>query len=167
VTQHSGSLKFKLAGGPRSFAFCLLSVFFPAGINAFAESVTSTNLSASIPAFSGALPDTSASVVRVFGALILVVGIFLGGVWLFKNWQRFTVQKGGGPKLNVLEVRSLGQRQSLYVVGYQQQRMLLASSPAGIALLSHLPAAEEAEAAEPVSRISFAEAFQQVVARKQ
>jgi flagellar biogenesis protein FliO len=163
VIQSSRIPKFKSAGGSRWFAFCLLSFFSLAGMNAFAESLTSTNFSA-LP---GALPDTGASVVRVFGALILVVGIFLGGVWLFKNWQRFTVQKGAGPKLSVLEVRSLGQRQSLYVVGYQQQRMLLAASPAGITLVSHLPAAEEAEAAAPVPKISFAEAFQQVLTRKQ
>ncbi len=163
MIQFSRTRQFKPAGGPRSSRVCLLTFLFSAGIDAFAESVTSTN----VGALSGALPDTGASVIRVFGALILVVGIFLGGVWLFKNWQRFTVQKGGGPRLNVLEVRSLGQRQSLYVVGYQQQRMLLASSPAGITLVSHLPATDEAEAAAPVTKMSFAEAFQQVVARKQ
>jgi flagellar biogenesis protein FliO len=155
--------KFKSAGGPRWFRFCLLSFVFASAIDAFAQPLASTNVSS----LSGALPDAGASVVRVFGALVLVVGIFLGGVWLFKNWQRFTVQKGAGPRLNVLEVRLLGQRQSLYVVGYQQQRMLLAASPAGITLLSHLPAAEEAEAAAPVTRVSFAEAFQQVLTRKQ
>ena len=104
--------------------------------------------------------------VRVFGALILVVGIFLGGVWLFKNWQRFTVQKVCIPSQRP-EVRSLGQRQSLYVVGYQQQRMLLAASPAGITLVSHLPVSEETEATAPAPKMSFAEAFQQVVTRKQ
>ena len=156
-------LKFKSTCGSRCFAFCLLSVLFLPGIDAFAESLASTTVSA-LPS---ALPDAGASVVRVFGALILVVGIFLAGVWLFKNWQRFTVQKGRGPKLNVLEVRSLGQRQSLYVVGYEQQRMLLAASPAGITWLSHLPVAEDAEAAAPVTKFNFAAGFQQVLTRKQ
>lgn len=165
MIQASRIPRLKTTGGPRWFAFCLLAFLFPAGIHAFAQSLTSTN--ATVSALPGALPDAGASVVRVFGALALVVGIFLGGVWLFKNWQRFTVQKGGGPKLNVLEVRSLGQRQSLYIVGYQQQRMLLAASPAGITLLSHLPAAEEAEAVAPATKVSFAEAFQQVLTRKQ
>jgi flagellar biogenesis protein FliO len=165
VIQYSRKSKFRSAVGPRWFAFCLLAFLFLMGVDAFAQSVTSTNVSVS--ALPGALPDAGASVVRVFGALVLVVGIFLGGVWLFKNWQRFTVQKGGGPKLNVLEVRSLGQRQSLYIVGYQQQRMLLAASPAGITLLSHLPASEETEAAAPATKVSFAEAFQQVLTRKQ
>jgi flagellar biogenesis protein FliO len=149
------------------FLFCV------AGLNASAEALTGTNLT-NFPMSTGAsLPDTGASVVRVFGALVLVIAIFLGGVWLFRNWQRFAIQKGGGAKLNLIEVKSLGQRQALYVVGYQEQRMLLASSPAGITLVSHLPAAEETEkaaattpAAKPGTRVSFAEAFQAVLHRK-
>ncbi len=114
------------------------------------------------------MPDMGGSVLRVFGALILVVAIFLGGVWLFRNWQRFAVRKSGAPKLSVLEVKSLGQRQAIYVVGYQQQRMLLASSPAGITLVSHLPEADGAEAAAPAPAVgvSFVDAFQQVLSRK-
>ncbi len=157
---------FKSGGCRHLLAIGSVAFFFLSGVHVFAQQLTSTN--ATITALPGALPDTGASVIRVFGALALVVGIFLGGVWLFRNWQRFTVQKSAGPRLNVLEVRSLGQRQALYIVGYQQQRMLLASSPAGITLLSHLPAVEEAEAAAPAaSRMSFAEAFQQVLSRKQ
>jgi len=122
----------------------------------------------------GTLPDTGASILRVLGALVLVISLFLGGVWLFRNWQRLAVRKGRAPRLNVLEVRSLGQRQAIYVVGYQQQRILLASSPAGITLLTHLPEEEEAktaaaaatDSAAPAVRMSFAEAFQQVLSRK-
>jgi flagellar biogenesis protein FliO len=106
-------------------------------------------------------------VLRMAGALALVIGLFLTGVWLFKNWQRVALRRGALPKLNVLEVKSLGQRQAIYVVAYEQQRMLLASSPAGVALLSHLPEAEEEKTAAPVPRVSFAQAFQQVLARKQ
>jgi len=105
-------------------------------------------------------------VLRMGGALALVIGLFLTGVWFYKNWQRLALRRGALPKLNVLEVKSLGPRQAIYVVGYEQQRLLLASSPAGIALLSHLPEADEAEKA-PATRLSFAEAFHQVLARKQ
>jgi flagellar protein FliO/FliZ len=163
----SFNFAFKLAGRRCLPALGLISFFFTAGAVGFAQSLNSTNTT--LPTLSSPLPDAGASVIRVFGALALVLGIFLGAVWLFRNWQRFTVQKGAGPKLNVLEVRSLGQRQALYIVGYQQQRMLLASSPAGITLLSHLPAAEEEaeKAAATAPRMSFAEAFQQVLTRKQ
>ena len=81
------------------------------------------------------------------GALALVVALFLGGVWLFRNWQRLTVQRGKAPKLNVLEVRSIGPRHALYVVGYEQQRFLLSSAPTGIAMLTALPPATVNEAA--------------------
>jgi flagellar biogenesis protein FliO len=114
-------------------------------------------------------PDMAVSVLRMGGALVLVVALFLGGVWLFKNWQRLGLRRGALPKLNVLEVKSLGQRQAVYVVGYEQQRLLLASSPAGIVLLSHLPeaVAEQEQTAPAATRLSFADAFQQVLARKQ
>jgi flagellar biogenesis protein FliO len=106
-----------------------------------------------------------ASLLRVVGALVVVVALFLAGVWLFKNWQRLALRKGAIPKLSVLEVRSLGQRQAIYVVGYEQQRMLIATSSGGVTLLSHLPAAG-AEPPEKGPKMSFAEAFQQVLARK-
>lgn len=143
-------------------AFLLLSC-----VSASADSLTVTNLTPAASALPGTLPDAGASVVRVFGALILVIALFLGGVWLFRNWQRLTVRKNGGAKLNLIEVKSLGQRQALYVVGYQHQRMLLAATPAGITLVSHLPEAEATEPTEAAPKLNFAEAFQLVLNRKQ
>jgi flagellar protein FliO/FliZ len=149
--------------------FLLLAFFLFCSVTASADALTATNLFATtntITAAPSALPDAGASVVRVFGALLLVIALFLGGVWLFRNWQRLTIQKNGGAKLNLIEVKSLGQRQALYVVGYQQQRMLLASTPAGITLVSHLPEAEETKTPEAPPKLSFAEAFQLVLNRK-
>jgi flagellar biosynthetic protein FliO len=117
------------------------------------------------PAITSALPDMGASLLRVAGALVVVIALFFAGVWLFKNWQRLALRKGAAPKLNVLEVRSLGQRQAIYVVAYEQQRMLLASSNAGVTLLSHLPSTD-APPAEEAPKMSFAEAFHRVLARK-
>ena len=76
------------------------------------------------------------------------MGLFLGGVWLFRNWQRLSVQRGRAPKLNVLEVRSLGGRHAIYVVGYERERLLLASGPTGVSFLSQLPLADEDSAKE-------------------
>lgn len=128
---------------------------------------TNTLPAASLSSTPPLMPDASGSVLRVFGALIFVIGIFLGGVWLFKNWQRVSGYRGRVPKLNVLETRSLGSRQAVYVLGYEQERFLIASSPAGITLLSHLPAAAEGETAAPESPApahpSFAQALSQVL----
>ena len=77
---------------------------------------------------------------RMLGALALVLALFVGGLWLVR---RVPVMRLGRtvPKLAVLEARSLGQRQALYVIGYEQERLLIATSPAGVTLLKQLPAA--------------------------
>jgi flagellar biogenesis protein FliO len=114
------------------------------------------------------LPDVGASLVRVFVALAFVLAIFLGGVWLFRNWQRLTVQRGRAPKLNVVEVRSLGGRHALYVVAYEQERFLLAASPTGVNLLSHLQPAEEGATPPPTTPTpaSFAQTLGQMLKGK-
>jgi flagellar biogenesis protein FliO len=132
------------------------------------KSGAQTNFAAA-PLVAPPLPNADVSFLRVMGALALVIGIFLGGVWLFKNWQRLAVQRGRGPKLNILETRSLGGRHALYVVGYEQQRFLISSSPGGVNFLSHLPAAAETEAASGTgnpSTPSFTQALGQVLKGK-
>jgi flagellar biogenesis protein FliO len=119
------------------FAFQLFFVLTAAGETANAVSPPPTPL-----------PDVGLSLLRVLGALAIVLAVFLGGVWLIRNWQRLTLRRGRLPRLNVLEVRSLGGRHVLYVVGYEQERFLLAASPGGVHLVSHLQTAE-AESPEP------------------
>jgi flagellar biogenesis protein FliO len=124
-----------------------------------------TNSPVAAPPF----PDAGVSLIRVTGALALVLGLFLGGAWVFKNWQRLAVQRGRQPKLNLLETRSLGARQAVFVVAYERQRFLVATSPAGVNLLSHLPDAEttETEPAErPGAPMAFGQALAQVLKRK-
>jgi len=130
------------------------------GIQALAVAET-VNQSGAAP-----LPDTGVSVLRVLGALILVLAIFFGGVWLFKNSQRALGRSRGGSQLHVLEVKSLGNRQTVYVVGYGRQRMLIGSSPAGISLVSQLPEATEAEPVATPLGGSFADTLQKVLSRK-
>ncbi len=132
--------------------------------SSFAESSNST----AAPLTAPPLSDAGLSLLRVFGALALVIGLFLGGVWLVKNWQRLAVQRGRAPKLNILETRSLGGRHAVFVVGYEQERFLIASSPAGVSLLSHLPNAAEGEtpAPEKTTPPSFAQALTQVLKGK-
>ena len=120
-----------------------------------------------------ALPGMGSSVVRLLGAFALVVALMLGGVWLTRNWQRFTGRRTAGRKLNVLDVRMVGNRQSVFVLGYENQRFLVASTPSGMNLLAHLPAVEEAdpeaapaEPAKPGFTPVFAEAFQQALGRR-
>ena len=138
-----------------------------AGVLLFTQSLFADTNSA--PVTAPPFPEASVSLIRVMGALALVLGLFLGGAWLFKNWQRLAVARGKQPKLNVLETRSLGARQAVFVVGYEKQRFLVATSPGGVNLLSHLPDAElvETEAVEkPGAPMSFGQALAQVLKRK-
>ena len=113
-------------------------------------------------------PDIGAALLRVLGALVLVLGIFFAGVWLVRNWQRLAVRQGRAPKLNVLEIRSLGGRQAIYVVGYEQERFLLASSPAGVNFLTHLPSASNEAVSVPETKpqASFSQALAQMLKGK-
>jgi len=144
---------------------CLISSFFILN-SAFGETTNTGATSPITPALP--TPDMGVSLLRVMGALVLVLGIFLAGVWLFRNWQRLAVRRGRAPKLNVLEIRSLGGRQSIYVVGYEQERFLLASSPAGVNFLTHLPGAgnEETSASEAKPQMPFSQALAQVLKGK-
>jgi flagellar biogenesis protein FliO len=149
--------------------FATLTIFFSAWCLASAQTFGQITNSAAVPLTAPSLPDTSLSVFRVFGSLALVIGLFLGGVWLFRNWQRLVSQRGRAPKLNILETRSLGGRHTVHVIGYEQQRFLIASSPGGVNLVSHLPVADEVESL-PDPKVSplpsFAQALTQVLKRK-
>ena len=145
--------------GARTIFF--VAFLFAAG-NLFAES---TNAPIAAPPF----PEAGVSLLRVTGALALVLGLFLGGAWFFKNWQRLALQRGLQPKLNILETRSLGARQAVFVVGYEKQRFLVATSPAGVNLLSHLPEADVNETAsteKPAAPMPFGQALANVLKRK-
>ena len=114
------------------------------------------------------LPAVGLSAIRALGALALVLAVFFGGVWLFRNGQRLAWRKTGVPRLAILESRPLGNRFALYVVGYDQQRMLIGSSPAGINLLSQLPPAAESqsEPIAPAKAASFTQCLQKVLRQK-
>jgi flagellar biogenesis protein FliO len=146
--------KFFIRAAGFIFAFCFLD-----------SALAQTN-SAAVPLTAPSFPDAGISLIRVIGALVLVIGLFLGAVWLFKNWQRVGGQRGRAPKLNVLETRSLGGRHAIYIVGYERERFLISSSPGGVNLLSHLPADTDAEpdaAAKTSAPPSFAQALTQVL----
>lgn len=143
----------------KTFRFaCLLAVWF-----ALALAAPAADALAPAP-----LPDTGMALFRVVGALLLVFALLFGGVWLVKNWQRLALRKGRAPKLRLLEAQSLGGRQGVYVLAYEQQRFLISASPTGVNLLSHLPELEPGTAeTNPVpAPVSFMQALQAVTSRQ-
>ena len=90
-------------------------------------------------------PSIGFSVLRMIGALCLVFSLLFAGVWIYRNSARFAPGRSRNSKLRVLESRALGHRHSIFVVGYDNQRLLLSTSPTGVTMLSHLPEATTAE----------------------
>jgi flagellar biogenesis protein FliO len=144
----------------RAFTFAA-ALFFAA--NAVSQAATVTN---SVAVSGSTSPDVAFSLLRVVGAMVLVIAVFLGGVWLLRNWQRLAVNKGRAPKLNLLETKSLGNRQAIFVVGYEQQRFLVGSSANGLTLLTHLPPSDSVPDADAPVHASFADTLVRAVTRK-
>jgi flagellar biosynthetic protein FliO len=115
------------------------------------------------------MPSMGAAVFRMVGSLALVIALFFGAAWVFRNMHRFKPASANQRKLQVLEGKSLGPRQALYVVAYEQQRLLIGASTQGLTLLTHLPEGEaqtQPPHAERILPVSFGEALLQALGRK-
>lgn len=139
---------------------------------------TTTTAVAAAPATSPALPSMGAAVFRMVGSLAIVIALLFAAAWVFRNMHRFKSPGAANRKLQVLEAKSLGPRQAVYVVGYEQQRLLIGATAQGLTLLTHLPESEvkgevqsapqpDAQPATPrVLAVSFGEALMQALGRK-
>jgi flagellar biogenesis protein FliO len=152
------------SAGARIF-FTTALLFCVAG-NALAQSTNAIAAPVPLPL---PLPNAGVSVLRVLSSLAIVIGIFLGGAWLFKNWRRISMPGARQPKLNIIESRSLGARQAIVVIGYEKQRFLVTTAPTGVNLLTHLPDASEDEvtsSAKASTPLPFAQALAEVLKKK-
>ena len=116
-----------------------------------------------------AAPSMGAAVFRMIGSLALVIALFFGGAWVFRNMHRFKGASASHRKLQVLEGKNLGPRQAVYVVGYEQQRLLIGATAQGITLLTHLPDGApqpEQSGGERIIPVSFGEALLKALGRK-
>src|SRR5688572_10548256 len=115
------------------------------------------------------MPSMGAAVFRMVGSLALVIALFFAGAWIFRNMHRFKPAGANQRKLQVLEGKSLGPRQAVYVVAYEQQRLLIGASAQGLTLLTHLPEGEpqaQPQGTERILPVSFGEALLQALGRK-
>ena len=112
------------------------------------------------------VPSMGVAIFRMVGSLALVIALFFVGAWLFRNMHRFKSKGMNERKLQVLEGKSIGPRQAIYVVAYEEQRLLIGSTAQGITLLTHLPEGAPQPAGERIVPVSFGEALMQALGRK-
>ena len=79
------------------------------------------------------------SLVQLIGMLLLVLGLFAAFAWSVKRWRLLPQMRGTQNRLQILETKPLGHRNSLMVVGYGEQRFLIGANNAGLQLLGQLP----------------------------
>ena len=113
-----------------------------------------------------AVPSIGVAIFRMVGSLAIVIALFFVGAWLFRNMHRFKGKGMNERKLQVLEGKSIGPRQAIYVVAYEEQRLLIGSTAQGITLLTHLPEGTPQPAGERIVPVSFGEALMQALGRK-
>lgn len=107
-------------------------------------------------AFESPSDDLLVVFLKLLGSFTVVIGVFLAGAWFFRKSRLFSLYQSKTAHLKILETRSLGYRNSLFVVGYENRRFLLAASSTGINLVSPLPDSM-AEDADVRSGETFAE----------
>ena len=77
--------------------------------------------------------------VQLVGMLLLVLGLFAAFAWSVKRWRLLPQMRGTQNRLQILETKPLGQRNSIMVVGYGEQRFLIGTNSAGLQMLGQLP----------------------------
>lgn len=76
---------------------------------------------------------------RMLGYVVLFGALAVSGFYFFKNGFSFNLNRSNEQKrLQILEMRSLGNRQFLLVVGYEDQKFLLGVTPGKIDYLCAL-----------------------------
>ncbi len=95
--------------------------------------------------------NPTAATANLATTFLVLLGFCAGGYYLLRRQPGFTAGlKGGTRKLNVSESRSLGNRQFLVVVEYENERMLLGVTPGKIDYLCPLRAPGNETAVFPV-----------------
>lgn len=103
-----------------------------------AVAAETNTLSAPLVTAAPPLPDATGSVFRVLAALAVVMAVFVGMLWVIRNWQNLIAKRNGAPKLIIEEARAIGNRSTLYLVTHVDRTLLIASSPQGVHFLADL-----------------------------
>lgn len=88
------------------------------------------------PTQSAPLPEPSAW--RAAGSLLLVGGLAVGSLWALKKYGKGRLPGTGGGRLQLEETLALGERRYVSILRCEDERFLVAMTPQGVTLLSHL-----------------------------
>ena len=108
----------------------LLSGLFASRLLPAAEAVADKLAVQNSPLGSGTLLQTA-------GGLLLIIGLILGGAWLFKRYGNLPI--GGKGVIKVLGGASVGARERVVLIEVENVRLLLGVAPGHVRTLHRLP----------------------------
>ena len=82
--------------------------------------------------------DAGPSGWRALGSMLLVLGLAGGGLWAFRKWGAGKFPGSGGNRLRIEETLALGDRRFVSILKVDDERFLIALSPASVTLMTRL-----------------------------
>jgi len=106
--------------------------------------------------------DLGPALFKLLGALILILVIIYGSVWLMKRFSGARAG-GGGNNISVLERHFLAPKQALYLIRVGQRHMLVGGSESGLRHLADLSADDLGQGAKDGARPGEESKFNKVL----
>ncbi|HEX3998315.1 MAG TPA: flagellar biosynthetic protein FliO [Pirellulales bacterium] len=111
------------------------------GSGDFANSTNTNGGHRGIPA----MPSSAPAIVSMFGSLAVVIGLFLGLVWLLKRGSPKSVRLLSKDVVELLGRAPLAGRQQMHVIRFGNRLLLVAVSPDGAKTLAEISDAAEVD----------------------
>ena len=89
----------------------------------------------------GEQPSLFVTSVKTLGALLLVLALIIIAAWAARKYLHFLPKSAGrNDHIQIISVRALGPKRSVYLLEVEGARILVGSSDGGINLLKEFPA---------------------------
>lgn len=89
--------------------------------------------------------DLGPALLKLLGALVLIVVVIYGSVWIMKRFSGARSATGGGKAITVLERHFLAPKQALYLIRVGKQHMLVGGAESGLRHIADIPAEDFAQ----------------------
>jgi flagellar biosynthetic protein FliO len=90
----------------------------------------------------GEQPDLFTTSIKTLGALLLVLALIIVAAWAARKYLHFLPKSSAkGDHIQIIAVRALGPKRSIYLLEVEGHRILVGASDGGVSLLKEYPPA--------------------------
>jgi len=106
--------------------------------------------------------DMFPSLLKLVGAMVVIMALIYGSVWLMKRFSHGKLRNGGN-LISIVERRHLSPKQAVYLLRVGDQHILVGASDSGINKISEVVLSEEPEAPVAPHALEQTSRFSQVL----